>query len=59
MGVALGAFSAASPWLHTGDAGPGRDPRTFALVIVLSIGTALVYPSLQRLSARLVDRAVL
>jgi signal transduction histidine kinase len=59
VGVALGTFSAAAPWLRTHDAAVGSDPRTFALMIVLSIGMALMYPALQRLSARLVDRAVL
>jgi two-component system LytT family sensor kinase len=59
VGVALGAFSAASPWLRSHEAAVDGDPRTFALVIVLSVGTALIYPMLQRLSARVVDRAVL
>ena len=60
VGVSLGVFSTLGlPLLGWQDAAGGWDPRAMTLFMVLWIGTALTYPWLRHLAARLVDRAVL
>ncbi len=60
MGVSLGVLSGfVVPLMHWQDASGGWDPRAVALLVVLWMATAVVFPPLKRLANRLVDRAVL
>jgi two-component system, LytTR family, sensor kinase len=60
MAVALGVLSVAVlPLVRWQGAAGVWDPRVVALLIVLWIGTAMLFPALRRLAAWLVDRAVL
>ena len=60
MGVSLGLFSGVIvPLLRWQDPGGVWDPRAVALFLGVWIGTALAFPGLRWIAARLVDRVVL
>jgi two-component system LytT family sensor kinase len=60
MGVSLAVLSGLMvPLLRWQDAGGTWDPRAVVLFLALWMATALLFPTLRRLSARVVDRIVL
>jgi two-component system, LytTR family, sensor kinase len=60
MSLSLAIFSAAlAPLLRWQDPGGGWDPRAVALFVAIWMATAVTFPTLRRVAAWVVDRAVL